>query len=100
MKERTNVIKLKFLRGGKLSGREYTYFTPEPVEVGDMVDIAVLSEDTRSRGIVTAVNMPYAEIEPFKDRAKTIVGKTVMQEGAGSCLKSYIKTGNKPVLDF
>lgn len=77
--ERTNVIKLKFLRGGQPSGREYTYYTPEPVEVGDVVDIEILSENSRSQGMVTAVNVPLAEIEPFKDRAKTIAGKTVKE---------------------
>lgn len=76
MQERTNVIKLQYLRAGEPSGREYTFFTPEPVEVGDIVDIAVVSQDNTTRGMVTAVNVPLAEIEPFKDRAKTIIGKT------------------------
>ena len=75
MQERTNVIKLQYLRAGEPSGREYTFFTPEPVEVGDIVDIAVVSQDNTSQGMVTAVNVPLAEIEPFKDRAKTIIGK-------------------------
>lgn len=35
----TNIIKLKFIKDGQPSGRDYTYFTPEPVEVGDKVDI-------------------------------------------------------------
>ena len=75
MQERTNVIKLQYLRAGEPSGREYTFFTPEPVEVGDIVDIAVVSQDNTSQGMVTAVNVPLAEIEPFKDRVKTIIGK-------------------------
>ena len=75
MQERTNVIKLQYLRAGEPSGREYTFFTPEPVEVGDIVDIAVVSQDNTSQGMVTAVNVPLVEIEPFKDRAKTIIGK-------------------------
>lgn len=73
--EKTNVIKLKYLRGGQPSEREYTFFTPEPVEVGDIVDIAVVSPDNTSQGMVTAVNVPLEEIEAFKDRAKTIIGK-------------------------
>ena len=48
--EKTNVIKLKYLRAGQPSGREYTFYTPAPVEVGDIVDIAVVSPDnTRLR---------------------------------------------------
>jgi hypothetical protein len=35
----TNIIKLKFIKDGQPSGRDYTYFTTEPVEVGDKVDI-------------------------------------------------------------
>lgn len=49
--EKTNVIKLKYLRAGQPSGREYTFYTPAPVEVGDIVDIAVVSPDnTRETG--------------------------------------------------
>ena len=77
--EKTNVIKLKYLRAGQPSGREYTFYTPAPVEVGDLVDIAVVSQDNTSQGVVTAVNVPLAEIEPFKDRAKTIIGKTAQK---------------------
>lgn len=92
--ERTNVIKLKFLRNGEPAGREYSYFTPEAVEVGDLVDVAILAEGNTSQGIVTAVNVPYAEIEPFKDRAKTIVGKAApkAQDGAESAQGSAEKT--------
>ena len=66
--EKTNVIKLKYLRAGQPSGREYTFYTPAPVEVGDIAD-------NTSQGMVTAVNVPLEEIEAFKDRAKTIIGK-------------------------
>lgn len=44
--EKTNVIKLKYLRAGQPSGREYTFYTPAPVEVGDIVDIAVVNAGT------------------------------------------------------
>ena len=67
--EKTNVIKLKYLRAGQPSGREYTFYTPAPVEVGDIVDIAV-------------VNVPLEEIEAFKDRAKTIIGKAAQRTEA------------------
>lgn len=39
------------------------------------MDIAVVSLDNTSQGMVTAVNVPLEEIEAFKDRAKTIIGK-------------------------
>ena len=72
----------KYLRAGQPSGREYTFYTPAPVEVGDIVDIAVVSPDNTSQGMVTAVNVPLEEIEAFKDRAKTIIGKAAQKAEA------------------
>ena len=85
MEERTNVIKLRYARNGAPSGREYTFYTPEPVEIGDEVVIDIISQDRIIHGIVTAVNVPVAEIEPFGSRAKTIIGKAPEkeQEAAG-----------------
>jgi len=70
----TNIIKLKFIRDGKPTGRDYTYFTPEPVEVGDMVDI--MTDRGITTGKITFTDVPEEEIAPFKDRAKSIIGKT------------------------
>lgn len=76
--EKTNVIKLRFLKNGAPSGREYTYFTPCKVSVGDYVEAP--STSGTSTAVVTAVNVPEAEIAPFRDRAKTIIGKSVKSE--------------------
>lgn len=93
MAERTNVIKLRYARNGAPSGREYTFYTPVPVEVGDEVVIDVISQDRCSYGIVTAVDVPLAEIEPFGERAKTIVGKAPEreQEAAGEATAAVDK---------
>lgn len=80
MEERTNVIKLRYARNGTPSGREYTFYTPEPVEAGDEVVVDVISKNRCSYGIVTAVNVPVTEIEPFGSRAKTITGKAPEKE--------------------
>lgn len=72
--EKTNVIKLRFLKNGVPSGREYTYFTPCEVAAGDYVEAP--STSGTSTAVVTAVNVPEAEIAPFRDRAKSVVGKT------------------------
>lgn len=69
----TNIIKLKFLRYGEAAGRDYTYFTPEPVAVGDLVELE--GKQGIVQGVVTAVDVPEEEIAPFRDRAKTIIGK-------------------------
>ncbi|HEX3026393.1 MAG TPA: hypothetical protein VHR42_04095 [Clostridia bacterium] len=70
---KTNVIKLRFLRHGEPAGREYTYFTNTDVAVGDTVDLE--SKDGIAQGVVTQIDVPESEIAPFKDRAKTILGK-------------------------
>lgn len=35
----TNIIKVQFFKGGTPAGKAYSYYTPEPVDVGDIVDI-------------------------------------------------------------
>jgi len=69
----TNVIKVKFLRNGKPSGRAYTYYTPEEVAVGDIVELA--SRNGIAQGVVTEVDVPEEEILAFGDAAKSIIGK-------------------------
>lgn len=70
----TNIIKIKFIKGGEPSGREYTYFTPEDVAVGDKVDVE--QRGGTAHGIVTQVDVPESEIAAFADKAKSIIGKT------------------------
>ena len=71
----TNIIKLKFMRNGQASGREYTYYTPVEVVVGDIVELE--SREGIAKGVVTQVDVPESEIEAFKDRAKSIIGKAL-----------------------
>jgi hypothetical protein len=70
---KTNVIKVRFVRDGVPSGREYTYFSNTDVETGDIVDLE--SRGGVAQGIVTAIDVPEEEIAPFKDTAKAIIGK-------------------------
>ena len=53
---KTNIIKLRFIRNGQPQGI--------------------------AKGIVTQVNVPEEEIAPFKDRAKSIIGKAQVEEVA------------------
>lgn len=69
----TNIIKVRFLRDGQPFGREYSYLTPEEVEVDDLVEME--TKTGTAKGIVTQTNVPEAEIASFKDKMKTIVGK-------------------------
>lgn len=69
----TNIIKVKFNKDGQPRGREYSYLTPEEVEVGDIVEMETRGGITK--GTVTQINVPEEEIEPFKDKIKSIIGK-------------------------
>ena len=63
------LIKVKFLKGDKPSGREYTYRSNIPVKFSDKVQI-----NSSAKGIVTEVDVPKEEIAAFADKVKSIVG--------------------------
>lgn len=78
------LIKVIFIREGKAIGREYTYRTDVSVEVGDIVELPhakpVMDEIPYPQGLVTHVDVPESEIEAFKDRVKTIIGKVARKD--------------------
>lgn len=80
----SNIIKVKFLKAGEPSGRAYTYYSKQPVEVGDKVQI-----NLQSVGIVTDIHVSEEEIEPYKDKVKFIHGKyeepVVEKEAPSKC---------------
>lgn len=65
-----NLIKAKFLRDGEPQGRTYTYMSDVEVKVGDLVQL-----NERGQGIVIETGVPKSEVEGFKDKLKTIIGK-------------------------
>ena len=69
-----NLIKAKFLRDGEPQGRAYTYMTDIEVKVGDLVQL-----NERGQGIVIETNVPESEVESFRDKLKTIIGKVEPQ---------------------
>lgn len=79
-----SLIKVKFLKMGEPSGREYTYRCEVPVVVGDKVELPhatpTLIDIPYSQGIVTQTDVPEAEIEDFKDKVKVIIGKIENKE--------------------
>ena len=79
----TNIIKVKFLKDGQAFGREYSYLTPEEVEVNDIVEME--TKTGTAKGIVTQINVPEAEIVSFKDKMKTIVGKYLEEPKCRVC---------------
>lgn len=83
-----NLVKLKFLRNGEPSGREYTYISKSDVAVGDTVIVREAEEGKDApKGVITAINVPESEVESFRDRLKEIVGKVcVTCETCENCL--------------
>lgn len=62
-------IKVKFIKGDEPVGREYTYSSEMPVNIGDMVELP-----GSAKGIVTAVEVPESAVAGFKDKIKPIKG--------------------------
>lgn len=63
------LIRCRFLKDGKPSGKDYTYRTTEVVKVGDVVQI-----NSSAKGIVTEVEVPEEAVAAFADKVKSIVG--------------------------
>lgn len=49
-------VAIKYYKGGFYAGREYTYETNLPLQIGDKVVTPTIS-DPEQRGIVTAINL-------------------------------------------
>ena len=89
------LVKVKyFINGEGLSRLEYTYYSEEPLSVGDVVTVPV--KDTTARAKVTAVDIPESDVATFKDKLKTIP--------AGAKVQPTLKTAKEivermPVID-
>ena len=76
-----NIITVRFNKDGQPQGREYSYLTPEEVEVGDIVEMETRGKV--AKGTVTQIQVPVGEIEAFKDKIKSILGKAKLEEEVG-----------------
>lgn len=74
------IIKVRFLKDGNPAGRAYTYYSPVSVSVGDVVQI----NSTSNTGVVVEVDVPELQVEPYKEKIKTIVGLAESQEVAAN----------------
>ena len=63
------LIKVRFLNNGTPSGKPYTYYSPVKVSIGDTVQI-----NSTATGVVVEVDVPEWQVEPYKEKIKTIVG--------------------------
>lgn len=66
----TNIVKVRILSNSGETKQEYTYFSMDPLKVGDIVKIPV--KDSIGTGKVTAINVPDDAIASFRDKVKTI----------------------------
>lgn len=69
----TNIVGVKYedeIYKKTFKGREYTYFSNIPLEVGDVVKAPTVNGI--SNALVTTINIPEGQIEPFKNKVKTI----------------------------
>ena len=72
----TNIVGVKYeddIYKKTFKGREYTYFTAIPLQVGDIVKAPTVYGI--SNALVTTINVPEERIESFKNKVKTITIK-------------------------
>jgi len=85
MEELLQLVKVRYiikeLEGG-LSSRAYTYFSEEPLAVGDEIIVPV--RDTTTKAQVCEVNVDEAEIEGFRDKVKIIPANSKVGVPIGS----------------
>lgn len=72
-----NIVKVQYYSETteELSGREYTYYSVDRLNVGDIVIVPV--RNTTGKAKVSAVDVPETEIASFKDKVKTIPAGSV-----------------------
>lgn len=63
------LIKVRFIKNGSPSGREYTYRANIPIVVGDTVELP-----NNGTGIVTEVDVLESEVESYVNKIKDIIG--------------------------
>jgi len=73
----------------ELSPREYTYYSADPLKVGDIVIVPV--RDTTGKAKVSAIDVTESEIAAFRDKVKTIP--------AGAAIQAFVESNdNAPYL--
>ncbi len=73
---KTNIIGVKYednIYKKTFVGREYSYFTVIPLQVGDIVKAPTVNGI--SNALVTSIDVPEERIISYKDKLKTIVIK-------------------------
>ncbi len=96
-KRAEQIVKVKYYSDmlEQLSEREYTYYSAEPLKVGDIVIVPV--RDTTCKAKVSAVDVPEAEIVNFKDKVKTILVGSMITVDAKVPAYTRLSTSDAPL---
>ena len=93
LKNMKKIIKCRFLdENNEPRGKEYSYYSNIPVEVGQLVDVPAPvhfpeDENKTKTVIVSSVDVLENEIAAFADKIKTIVG--IHTENQATTNKKY-----------
>ena len=81
----TTLIKVQYYSEttGGVKPREYTYYSVDRVAVGDIVTVPVRDTGATVKAMVSAIDVPEAEIASFKDKVKTIPAGSVLGKLVG-----------------
>uniref|UniRef100_A0A6M3KM31 Uncharacterized protein n=1 Tax=viral metagenome TaxID=1070528 RepID=A0A6M3KM31_9ZZZZ len=96
----TQIVKVRYFSetSQELSSREYTYYSVDPLQIGDIVMAPV--RDTTCKAKITAIDIPEIEIVSFKDKVKIIPASALvttedaMKEAEWQVINSEIRAAN------
>ena len=88
-----SIVKVRYIKRetGEPEGREYSYFTAEPLGLDFHVK-APVGGSGFVEAVVTALDVPDAEVAAFRDRVKTIPAGSIMVRPAPDNLFPEIET--------
>lgn len=67
------IIKARYLKNGKMTGREYTFCSDILVKPGDTVEVG------KAQAVVTSTDVSEDSIFPFRDKLKKIDRKVEIE---------------------
>lgn len=68
------IIKARYLKNGKMTGREYTFYSDILVKPGDTVEAG------KAQAVVTSTDVSEESILPFRDKLKKIDRKVETEQ--------------------